>query len=100
MLDQRAKDFLIEKGYNPDFGARPLRRAVGQYLEDQLSEMLLLGDIKPGTTVTVVRKADENGKDAEHLSFTTEHAPVEKAPAASSTGTPPPAAAASGSSAT
>jgi hypothetical protein len=51
--------------------------------------------------VTVVRKADENGKDAEHLSFTTEHAPVEKAPAAaSSTGTPPPAAAASGSSAT
>jgi len=100
VLDQRAKDFLIEKGYNPDFGARPLRRAVGQYLEDQLSEMLLLGDIKPGTTVTVVRKADENGKDAEHLSFTTEHAPVEKAPAASSTGTPPPAAAASGSSAT
>ena len=100
VLDQRAKDFLIEKGYNPDFGARPLRRAVGQYLEDQLSEMLLLGDIKPGTTVTVVRKADENGKDAEHLSFTTEHAPVEKAPAATSTGTPPPAAAASGSSAT
>lgn len=100
VLDQRAKDFLIEKGYNPDFGARPLRRAVGQYLEDQLSEMLLIGDIKPGTTVTVVRKADENGKDAEHLSFTTEHAPVEKAPAASSTGTPPPAAAASGSSAT
>ena len=100
VLDQRAKDFLIEKGYNPDFGARPLRRAVGQYLEDQLSEMLLLGDIKPGTTVTVVRKADENGKDAEHLSFTTEHAPVEKAPAATSAGTPPPAAAASGSSAT
>ena len=93
VLDQRAKDFLIDKGYNPDFGARPLRRAVGQYLEDQLSEMLLTGDIKPGTTVTVNRKTDEDGKDSEHLFFSTEHAPVEKAPA-------PPTATTSGSSAT
>src|SRR5690606_7041876 len=43
-LDQKAKDFLIEKGYNPDFGARPLRRAIGQYIEDPLSEKLLAGD--------------------------------------------------------
>jgi ATP-dependent Clp protease ATP-binding subunit ClpC len=93
VLDQRAKDFLIDKGYNPDFGARPLRRAVGQYLEDQLSEMLLTGDIKPGTTVTVNRKVDENGKDSEHLFFSTEHAPVEKVPT-------PPTATTSGSSAT
>jgi ATP-dependent Clp protease ATP-binding subunit ClpC len=44
-LDQRAKDFLIEKGYNPDFGARPLRRAIGNYIEDPLSEMLLSGEL-------------------------------------------------------
>ncbi|MCU0688298.1 MAG: ATP-dependent Clp protease ATP-binding subunit [Phycisphaerales bacterium] len=69
VLDQKAKDFLIEKGYNPDFGARPLRRAVGQYLEDNLSEMLLGGSMKPGQTVTVTRKADAEGKDEDHLFF-------------------------------
>jgi ATP-dependent Clp protease ATP-binding subunit ClpC len=69
VLDQKAKDFLIDKGYNPDFGARPLRRAVGQFLEDPLSEMLLLGTMKPGQTVTVTRRADAEGKDEDHLYF-------------------------------
>ncbi|MBL0870462.1 MAG: ATP-dependent Clp protease ATP-binding subunit [Phycisphaerales bacterium] len=68
-LDQKAKDFLIEKGYNPDFGARPLRRAVGQFLEDTLSEMLLQGDIKTGQKVTVTRKTDPEGKEQDHLFF-------------------------------
>lgn len=68
-LDQKAKDFLIDKGYNPDFGARPLRRAVGQHLEDTLSEMLLQGDIKPGQKVTVTRKTDPEGKEQDHLFF-------------------------------
>ena len=36
-LDAKAKDFLIEKGYNPDFGARPLRRAISSYVEDPLA---------------------------------------------------------------
>ncbi|MCA3004323.1 MAG: ATP-dependent Clp protease ATP-binding subunit [Planctomycetaceae bacterium] len=80
-LDQKAKDFLIDKGYNPDFGARPLRRAVGQYLEDTLSEMLLGGDIKPNTVVQVTRKADAEGKDLDHLTFTSS-TPVEKTPEA------------------
>ncbi len=39
-LDDSAKEFLIDKGYNPDFGARPLRRAIGTYIEDPVSEML------------------------------------------------------------
>ena len=42
-LTQGAKDFLIDKGYNPDYGARPLRRAIGTYIEDPLSEQLLSG---------------------------------------------------------
>ena len=42
-LTQAAKDFLIDKGYNPDYGARPLRRAIGTYIEDPLSEQLLSG---------------------------------------------------------
>ena len=63
-LDQPAKDFLIEKGYNPDFGARPLRRALAQFVEDPLSENLLSGEFNPGDLITVTRA---EGK--EHLSF-------------------------------
>ena len=44
-LEQSAKDFLIEKGYNPDFGARPLRRSIGSFIEDPLSELLLSGEL-------------------------------------------------------
>ncbi len=40
-LDQKAKDFLVEKGYQPEMGARPIRRAIEVYLEDLLSEKLL-----------------------------------------------------------
>ncbi len=45
-LTGQAKEFLIEKGYNPDFGARPLRRAIEQYIEDPLSEKILAGEYK------------------------------------------------------
>lgn len=55
-LDQGAIDFLIEKGYDPSYGARPMRRAVERYLEDPMAEELLRGDIRPGDTVVV--KAD------------------------------------------
>jgi ATP-dependent Clp protease ATP-binding subunit ClpC len=72
-LDQKAKDFLIEKGYNPDYGARPLRRALGTYIEDPLSEMLLQGEFKPPCKVLVTRKADiaadGTSKDQDHLFF-------------------------------
>ena len=63
-LDGLAKDFLIDKGYNPDFGARPLRRALGQYIEDPLAENLLMGEFKAGDEIHVTR---EEGKD--HLTF-------------------------------
>ena len=42
-LSERAKEFLIDKGYNPEFGARPLRRAIEHYIEDPLSESVLAG---------------------------------------------------------
>jgi ATP-dependent Clp protease ATP-binding subunit ClpC len=63
-LGQEAKDFLIEKGYNPDFGARPLRRALGTFIEDPLAEALLSGDYTSGDHI------DINYKDGdEHLFF-------------------------------
>jgi ATP-dependent Clp protease ATP-binding subunit ClpC len=62
-LDQSAKDFLIEKGYNPDFGARPLRRAIGTYIEDPLSELLLSGDLHEKNVLDATRiGTDENLK--------------------------------------
>jgi ATP-dependent Clp protease ATP-binding subunit ClpC len=63
-LDPKAKDFLIEKGYNPDFGARPLRRAIEHHVEDQLSERILLGDFKEGQTIKITH---EQGQD--YLTF-------------------------------
>jgi ATP-dependent Clp protease ATP-binding subunit ClpC len=53
-LTQSAKEFLIDKGYDPQYGARPMRRAVERYLEDPLAEELLRGHVKPGDTVEVV----------------------------------------------
>ncbi len=63
-LDQPAKDFLIDKGYSPDFGARPLRRAIGQYIEDPLSEAILRGEFEDKNRIVVTRK-----EDAENLFF-------------------------------
>jgi ATP-dependent Clp protease ATP-binding subunit ClpC len=42
-ISDDVRDFLIEKGYNPDFGARPLRRAIEQFIEDPLAEEILRG---------------------------------------------------------
>jgi ATP-dependent Clp protease ATP-binding subunit ClpC len=44
---------LIDKGYDPTYGARPMRRAVEKYLEDALAEELLRGNIKQGATLDV-----------------------------------------------
>jgi ATP-dependent Clp protease ATP-binding subunit ClpC len=52
-LTSEAKDFLIDKGYNPEFGARPLRRAVENFVEDPLAEELLKGEFKGKDTITV-----------------------------------------------
>ena len=58
-LSQDAKEFLIDEGYDPAYGARPMRRAVEKHLEDPLAEHLLRGDIKEGDLVTVTAIKDE-----------------------------------------
>ncbi|MGA1489261.1 MAG: ATP-dependent Clp protease ATP-binding subunit [Planctomycetota bacterium] len=50
-LTDVAKDLLIDKGYNPDFGARPLRRAIQQHIEDPLAEELLRGNYPEGSSL-------------------------------------------------
>jgi ATP-dependent Clp protease ATP-binding subunit ClpC len=58
VLDDKARDFLIEKGYDPAYGARPMRRAVERFLEDPLAEELLKGTVKPGDTALVTLGED------------------------------------------
>ncbi|HOJ79990.1 MAG TPA: ATP-dependent Clp protease ATP-binding subunit, partial [Clostridiales bacterium] len=55
----KAREFIIEKGYDPKYGARPLRRTIQRYIEDELTEQFFLGNIKPGDRITV--DADESG---------------------------------------
>ena len=52
-LDQPAKDFLVDKGYDPTYGARPMRRAVERFLEDPLAEEILKGGLHPNEPITV-----------------------------------------------
>ncbi len=86
-LDQAGKDFLIDKGYNPDFGARPLRRAIGTYIEDPLSEMLLSGELHGMTHIKATRVGEEEKLSFEPRSETppepeSSDEPTEPAPAA------------------
>ena len=53
VLDEKAKDYLVEKGYDPTFGARPMRRAVERFLEDPLAEEILRGNLHEGEPVQV-----------------------------------------------
>ncbi|GAB6281779.1 MAG: ATP-dependent Clp protease ATP-binding subunit [Ignavibacterium sp.] len=64
ILEDSAKNFLTDKGYDPKFGARPLRRAIQQYLEDELSEEILKGTFKEGSKI-VAKHIDE----MDHLIF-------------------------------
>lgn len=69
-LDTKAKDFLVEKGYDPQYGARPMRRAVERYLEDPLAEEILRGHLHEGEPISVSAEADK-------LTFTQKAAPAQ-----------------------
>jgi len=58
-LDDKAKDFLIEKGFDPQYGARPMRRAVEKYLEDPLAEEILRSHLTDGEPVMVTVDGDK-----------------------------------------
>ena len=52
-LDQKARDWLAEKGYDPAYGARPLKRVIQKSVQDPLAELLLSGKIKDGQKVVI-----------------------------------------------
>ena len=58
VLDKKARDFLVEKGHDPEYGARPMRRAVERFMEDPLAEEILRGKLVEGQPIQV--SADED----------------------------------------
>ena len=58
-LTERAKNYIIETGYDPAFGARPLKRLVQRHVETLLARKIVADEVEPGTTLTV--DVDENG---------------------------------------
>jgi ATP-dependent Clp protease ATP-binding subunit ClpC len=58
-LTKEAKEFIIEKGFNPVFGARPLKRTIQRYIEDPLSEEIISKKFKKSRKIKVSRKKDE-----------------------------------------
>ena len=71
-LDDKAKDFLVSKGYDPAYGARPMRRAVERSLEDPLAEEILKGSFHEGDPIQISAEND-------HLTFSQKAAAAEDA---------------------
>jgi ATP-dependent Clp protease ATP-binding subunit ClpC len=62
-LSGDAADFLVEKGWDPAMGARPLRRAIQRYIEDPLADEVLAQSMPPGSTIEVGKAPEEDEKD-------------------------------------
>jgi len=62
-LSEGAEDFLVEKGWDPSMGARPLRRAIQRYIEDPLADFVLRAELVPGATVLVEAAPEGSGED-------------------------------------
>ena len=70
-LSEGAKDLLVEKGWDPSMGARPLRRAIQRYIEDPLADEVLRAEMASGSTVEIERdpelpkQSEKEGNDSE-----------------------------------
>lgn len=60
VLTDEAKNFIAEKGYDIQFGARPLKRAIQTYLEDEITELILAGNLKEGDTIEATLDKEAN----------------------------------------
>ncbi|HZG36003.1 MAG TPA: ATP-dependent Clp protease ATP-binding subunit [Gaiellaceae bacterium] len=64
-LTGEAKELLVEQGFDPAMGARPLRRAIQRFIEDPLADFVLGRELSPGATILVDRRTDEDAGEAE-----------------------------------
>ncbi|WP_417265393.1 ATP-dependent Clp protease ATP-binding subunit [Brumimicrobium sp.] len=60
-LQKEAKDFIVDKGYDSKFGARPLKRAIQKYIEDPLAEQIINSEIKEGDKISLTMNEEGNG---------------------------------------
>ena len=58
-FSKEVKEYILEKGYDPKYGARPLRRAIQKYVENELAECLLKNEIVPNDNVTLILANDK-----------------------------------------
>ena len=70
-VTDKAKQWLVEKGFDPQFGARPLRRVIQDHVEDKLSDAILGGELSPGDTA-VVDVEDQDGDEGGSLLVTSQ----------------------------
>ena len=63
-ITPEAKEFIASKGYDPQYGARPLKRSIQKYVEDKLAELLIADELQPGTTLRIDVNADKTDTDA------------------------------------
>ncbi|MBA2460959.1 MAG: NDP-hexose 4-ketoreductase, partial [Actinobacteria bacterium] len=66
-LTDAAKEVLVEQGFDPAMGARPLRRAIQRFIEDPLADYVLGRELNPGATILVDRRAELTGAEDESL---------------------------------
>jgi ATP-dependent Clp protease ATP-binding subunit ClpC len=69
-LTEPAKELLVDKGYDPAMGARPLRRAIQRFIEDPLADYVLGRQLEPGSTILVGRKHADDGEPTEEVDIT------------------------------
>jgi ATP-dependent Clp protease ATP-binding subunit ClpC len=69
-LTDEAKELLVDKGYDPSMGARPLRRAIQRYIEDPLADYVLGRELEPGSTILVARKRNEESEPTDEVDIT------------------------------
>ncbi|MGY3455616.1 ATP-dependent Clp protease ATP-binding subunit ClpB [Bradyrhizobium sp. LM3.4] len=80
-LDGKARDWLAEKGWDPAYGARPLKRVIQRYIQDPLAEMILGGDVRDGDAVAISSAGNVltfNGRAAQTAEIAQFDAPVSK----------------------
>jgi ATP-dependent Clp protease ATP-binding subunit ClpC len=69
-LTDEAKELLVDKGYDPAMGARPLRRAIQRYIEDPLADFVLGRQLEPGSTILVGRTVTAEGEPGDEVDIT------------------------------
>jgi ATP-dependent Clp protease ATP-binding subunit ClpC len=69
-LTDEAKELLVDKGYDPAMGARPLRRAIQRYIEDPLADFVLGRQLEPGSTILVGRTRTDDGEPGDEVDIT------------------------------